>query len=106
MKTYGITEAYLKKCRATKVYRKENGGVQIYYHSTCVVETYPDKIILRSGGWRSATTKLRMNQASNCWNLKFHIYQKDHVWYVTYPGQPDQVFFDGYVINRQEQNNG
>lgn len=58
-----------------------------FYHSTAVVQVHPGgHITLNSGGWRSATTKLAMNQASNQDNLGFWVSQRDHEWFVTWQG--------------------
>lgn len=67
---------------ATNIYTS-NGRTQVFYHGTCVVEFDSMRITLRTGGWRSATTKTRMNQAANQFDLGYHVYQKDHDWYVS-----------------------
>jgi hypothetical protein len=46
------------------------------------------------GRTETATTKLRMNQASNQFNLGFSVYQKDYRWYVVIP-QGETVEFTG-----------
>jgi hypothetical protein len=55
---------------------KDNLRTQVWYHSTCVVEFDKDVIKLCTGGWRTATTKTRMNQASNQFGLGYSVYQK------------------------------
>jgi len=55
----------------------------VTYHKTAVVSFNADKITLRTGGWRTMTTKLRMNQASNQYGLGFVVSQKDGDWTVT-----------------------
>ena len=58
---------------ATTVERTENGSVRVIYHSTPVVEVTADgTVTLNNGGWRTNTTKARMNQTANqfglgCW---------------------------------------
>ncbi len=66
---------------ATNV-RTENGQTIIQYHATDVVAFNADSITLNTGGWNSATTKLRMNQAANQFGLGFQVYQKDFEWFV------------------------
>ena len=66
---------------ATKV---EHRGLETFvrYHNTDVVQFDSLYITLNTGGWETATTKLRMNQASNQFGLGYQVYQKDYRWYV------------------------
>ena len=66
----------------------------VWYHSTPVVQFDTDYILLDTGGWETATTKLRMNQASNQFGLGYQVYQKDYRWYVVIP-QGETVEFTG-----------
>ena len=83
---------------ATKV-KKEGGVTGIKYHATNVVEFTGTMIVLDSGGWRSATTKTRMNQASNQFNLGYSVWQKSREWFVTFKGVTCE-FYDGMVLVR------
>ena len=65
----------------------ENGEIKVRYHSTDVVSFTAEKIMLNTGGWETATTKLRMNQVSNQFKLGFTVYQKDWEWFVAYRGE-------------------
>lgn len=76
-----------------------NGVTQVRYHSTVVVEFDADQVTLNSGGWRTVTTKTRMNQASNQFGLGFQVFQKQHEWFVENHGQV-YPFEDGMTINR------
>jgi hypothetical protein len=78
---------------ATKV---EHRGLETFvrYHNTDVVQFDSLYITLDTGGWETATTKLRMNQASNQFNLGFSVYQKDFQWFVVIP-QGETVEFTG-----------
>jgi hypothetical protein len=54
-----------------------DGSVTIRLHSTDVVTIYPDDAVeVNSGGWRSSTTKDRINKYS-----PVKVYQKNHQWY-------------------------
>lgn len=66
-----------------------NDGYMNYvqYHETQVVRWNDRQIILNSDGWRTATTKNRMNQTSNQFNLGFRVYQQNFDWYVTFKGK-------------------
>lgn len=57
------------------------------YHSTSVVIRNQDQsIVLNSGGFRTATTKRAMNQASNQFGLGFRVWQRAGEWFVTWYG--------------------
>lgn len=71
---------------ATTVHNEE-GMYKVIYHSTCIVSWNDQKIILNTGGWFSATTKKKMNQSSNQFNLEFMVYQEKFDWYIDYRGQ-------------------
>lgn len=68
---------------ATKIY-KNGSYTAIRYHQTDVVRFNNVEIVLNNGGWYSATTKVRMNQASNQYDLGFQVYQEKRLWYVKY----------------------
>ena len=75
---------------ATQVFNEDHpvlGKVTIVvYHNTPVVKFNGDKIILDSGGYKTLTTKTRMNQAANQFGLGFFVFQKGYDWYVDYQG--------------------
>jgi hypothetical protein len=55
-----------------------NGRVEVMFHRTAVVTITPGNLyILNSGGYRTATTKDRINAYSPVF-----IYQKDYKWYI------------------------
>jgi len=76
----------LKKKTKTKVIESPV-SVKIQYHNTTIVEIFPDRFILDSGGYWTKTTKLRMNQTSEVYGLDFYVYQKNYNWYVDYKGE-------------------
>ena len=67
--------------RATRVTR-ENGITTVRYHATDVVSFDDVTITLRTGGWKTVTTKARMNQTANEYALGFHVFQRDFEWFV------------------------
>ena len=73
--------------------------IGVKYHDTYVVTFYPDnRIALNSGGWRTMTTKARINSC----NLPYTLYQDSGVWYVSKSRWTDRepyIFQDGMVIN-------
>ncbi len=80
-------------------------ATQYIYHRTAVVTCRADgAIILDSGGWRTATTKLAMNQASAQGRLGFTVYAKRGEWFVSVDTRAESIpFFDGMAVNRQAQ---
>lgn len=70
---------------ATSVFHAD-GYQWCVYHSTPVVKWNDKEIILDTGGWRTATTKNRMNQVSQQFGLDYRVYQKDFCWFVSYEG--------------------
>lgn len=68
---------------ATTIERDGDEDRYIYHHTAVVVHDRLRHIItLDSGGWRTATTKTRMNQASFEFDLGFTVHQKAYEWYV------------------------
>jgi hypothetical protein len=82
---------------ATAVQRTADGILRVIYHSTAVVEVTPAGLRLESGGWRTATTKTRMNQASNQYALGFKVFARARAWYVSYRGE-ELPFVDGLIL--------
>ena len=76
-----------------------NGVTIVIYHNTKVVKWDKDKITLDSGGWRTKTTKNRMNQASNQFGLGFQVYQSKGEWFVS-TKDGEMEFEDGMEILR------
>ena len=76
----------------------ENGVTRVTYHKTVVVKFDPGHIVLDSGGWLTMTTKNRMNQASNQFDLGYAVFQEKGRWYVQH-GDYTHEFFDGISID-------
>lgn len=62
--------------------RTDGSLTSVRYHQTDVVQFDADLIHLDTGGWKTNTTKLRMNQTSNEFGLDFQVYQEKFEWYV------------------------
>lgn len=84
---------------ATRVVRVDNYQY-VWYHQTAVVIFNAETIRLDSGGWRTATTKSRMNQAANQFGLGYSVYQKAYEWFVSQDGYADTEFYDGMILKR------
>lgn len=66
---------------------RNDGFEKVVYHDTEVVAWNAERIILNTGGWRTMTTRTRMNQAANEFGLGFKVYQKHFDWFVQHNGQ-------------------
>jgi hypothetical protein len=79
--------------RATNVKRDKDGTLTVRYHWTDVVTVQPDgTIVLDTNGYKTVTTKTRMNQASNQYALGFSVWQKDYQWHVTVDRKGEERF--------------
>lgn len=65
------------------------------------VGTHKTGIYTNTGGYRSRTTKLRMNQASNQFKLSFSVYQRKGDWFVDYAGTTIPFDSEELVLYRQ-----
>ena len=71
---------------ATKVSTDASGTTSVKYHDTVVVKFDAHTIELDTGGFKTFTTKTRMNQTSVQESLGYHVYQDRGEWYITYKG--------------------
>lgn len=61
----------------------DSEGTHVLYHNTRVVTMHKDgSVTLRTGGWRTNTTRLRMNQTFNQFGIPLTVYQKNFDWFV------------------------
>jgi hypothetical protein len=86
------------KCKkiANNTYEISRAGVfSIRLHDTDIITIKGDKIILSSGGYRTRTTKDRLNKY-----LPYgRVFQKDYEWFFQ-DGKNVLEFFDGMEINK------
>lgn len=68
---------------ATRVFT-EDGTTHVQYHATRVVSFDSKRVTFRTGGWRTVTTKTRMNQACNQFDLGWGVCQRKGEWFVSY----------------------
>ena len=78
---------------ATKIY-VEGYYTVVKYHDTEVVKFNEEEIILDNGGYKTPTTKTRMNQASSEFNLDYHVWQSKGEWFVL-DCEGKKIPFDG-----------
>lgn len=85
---------------ATNV-RIQDSFTIVRYHDTDVVRFNAESIFLNVGGWKSATTKTRMNQASNQYSLGYSVFQRKGEWFVRWKGKDIPYTGDGIMfLNR------
>lgn len=84
---------------ATVVAPVAEGRTAVIYHQTAVVTWDNARIVLDSGGWKSNTTKVRMNQAATVYNLGFWVYAERGKWFVRW-GDRVLPFEDKMILDR------
>lgn len=79
---------------------KENEILKVIYHSTVVYRENlrSGEITLNSGGYRTKTTKKRINQAFQEFERPFYIFQKDFKWFVRLKEKQETIEFLDYMI--------
>lgn len=80
------------------------GGIaRVLYRGTCVfaMDPYSGTVTLNSGGWRTFTTKARINEAFEHFGCSFlSLYQKNHEWFVSDRRDDTTIdYSDGMTIN-------
>ena len=84
---------------ATTITTGPDGAVSVRYHRTDVATLHPDgSATLRTGGWRTVTTKRRINQALRYFGIPALVYQHRHEWYVAAHGGERLEFEDGMRV--------
>ena len=76
----------------------ESGTVK--YRDTVIVSWGKKGIVLQNNGWKTVTTKRKMNQASIQFGLNFSVYQENFEWYVKKPDGETVEFIDGMSFKR------
>lgn len=61
---------------------QQDGKTVVTYQATAIVSWDDKTITLNHGGWKTVTTKRKMVQAANQFNLGYGIRQKDYEWFV------------------------
>ena len=85
----------VKGKRATQVVRLGPDEIALRYHGTSVVTWKRDgDVILRSNGFRTVTTKARINDAT-----PVRVWQRNFEWWVTAsPGANPEPFEEGMIV--------
>jgi len=85
---------------ATTIQNRYGIETVVRYHTTEIVRFSNERIELNTGGWRTATTKTRLNQASVQFGLGYHVHQKNYAWFVTYGGNTHRWNEPIFIIGR------
>lgn len=94
-----MTQTSEVRGRSTTIFTDERGMTNVIYHKTAVVAFNANEIILKTNGWQTMTTKVRMNQTSNQFRLGFRVHQKNGEWFVEHAGMTKE-FIDGMILQR------
>ena len=76
---------------------------RVFFHDTPVVTFNEKTIELNTAGWRTRSTKIRMNQASQEFGLGFRVYQKQKDWFVEYQNETKPFTTQRLIMNRSEK---
>ena len=81
----------------------DNNTLMVTYQNTIVVKVIDNRyVVLNNGGYFTATSKRRMNQASMQYNLGFSVYQSDFTWYVQL-GDTIEPYYNGIVLDTKDK---
>lgn len=73
-----------------------NGDIDIILHSTTIIEIRGQVVSLFTEGYRTTTTKQRLNKVLRDYNIS--VYQKNYQWYVDTPEHKGLDFVEGMAV--------
>ena len=85
---------------STKVFADTEGFINVRYHNTVIVRFNDNEIKLNTGGWNTFTTKRRMNQVSQEFDLGYYVSQKDFEWHVSHKGKAINFHKEALILER------
>lgn len=74
--------------------------VKLHNTYVFVLDYYENTVKLNSGGFRTVTTKRRINESCRAFNSPFQVFQKDWEWYVDAYNGIVIPFEDGMTLPR------
>lgn len=83
-------------------YSVKEGEVRYRLHNTDIAVTDSEGVQLFTGGWKTITTKDRINKILSSLRLGISVYQKSGKWFLHCPTTHVE-FFDGIKVNRNGQ---
>ena len=76
-----------------------DGVAEVYLHGNKIAEVGDNFIRLFDGGWRSVTTKSRLNAIlRGNGNGTEGVYQRNHQWYISHDGIEEE-FVSGMILS-------
>lgn len=75
------------------------GKTRVVYHNTTIVSFDNHTITLDTSGWKTVTTKRKMNQASEQFGLNYHVFQIESDWFIRWENKT-LPFEDGMILVR------
>ena len=103
LRSYAEAEAFLGGKQSRKVAHNtwvelRTAGITIRFHVTDIVLYLEStgSVVLSSGGWRTTTTKRRLN----CFS-PFQVWQRNFDWFIDVSEKP-VPFVDGMLLQRSE----
>jgi hypothetical protein len=84
----------------TLVRHLSGGQTEVIYYETTIVRFDNGEIWLNTGDWWTASTKIRMNQVSEQFELGYRVFVKNSKWYVTYQGKDHQFTVSPIRLDR------
>lgn len=90
-KNCGCKKTTEKGAYRDRSFEMPNGLVVHFYHQTPVVASKNGKYWLNNGGYKTSTTKERINRY-----CPFRVFQEDYDWYVNY--QNERIDFENGMI--------
>ena len=90
----------IKKVDHNTYARLDGKNIVVSLHGHDIILATPKSVSYRAAGWRTVTTKDRLNQwMPEGWGIG----QRDFVWYISkicrFDSVPDQEFYDGITID-------
>lgn len=76
----------------------KDGTEAIRFHSTDVLSVKDGIVTLNSGGWKTNTTKDRINGFLRHFDVPFYIQQRNHQWFIG-----EGIFYDGIQFKNGQQ---
>ena len=86
--------------------RTEGGLTQVIYWETAVLSFDAHFIALNNGGYYTATTKTRINQAFNQFGLGYALFQREGLWFIERLDNHEIQEWKGQTLNLPNYKNG
>ncbi len=95
-----MAQQELNRARGTRC-RGDHENGYVLFHDTMVANWSDMEIRLSTGGFQTPSTKRRMNQAAEVFQLGYHVYQDGYSFYASYKGEKYRFNGDGRLTLRR-----